>query len=331
MTDFTCFSTIACRRENNAFAVGPNGTVSIAVFVPSMDADTINTSRSVHVDRMVHEEPRLWCTFDTNCRKRDCSFRHSHKEDKNVTQLLHTTELRKGKKMGFNADVPKYAVVITIDSNTLKFLGVEVKQIVVNYWYEEQHGGELPPGHREAAERINAAVPPSAKFTGNAEVLEEYSLDPAGKRVPKYREYNMRRFYVETCLDVFNSHAEQVCFEAGVTLLAQWHRDLDYLGVYRQATVDLTTRECVAVVLRREIRRARKKGMAVAMKWGRERIVSTFSHPLRDYESMHNIHALFYQLTGEGSNPHPPLTDENYIADRNWVLDYINELCYAGL
>jgi hypothetical protein len=46
---------------------------------------------------------------------------------------------------------------------------------------------------------------------------------------------------------------------------------------------------------------------------------------------MYNIHALFCQLTGKSSNPHPPLTDENYIAERNWVLQYVNELCYAGL
>jgi hypothetical protein len=172
----------------------------------------------------VHEEP---CTFDINCQKLDCPFRHS--DNKKVTQLLHTTVLRKGETMGFNAKFPTDAVVITIDSNTLKVLGVEVKPIVVDYWYEEQHGGELPPGHREAADRINAAMPNSAKFTGNAEVLEEYSLDPAGKRVPKYRVYNMRRFYVETCLDLFNSHAEQVCFEDFVTILGQMHCDLDYL------------------------------------------------------------------------------------------------------
>jgi hypothetical protein len=315
MSEFTCFSTIACRRENNAFAVGTNGTVSIAVYVPPMNADTINTSRSVHVDRMVHEESRLWCTFDTNCRKRVCSFRHSHKENMMVTQLLHTTELRKGEKMGFNAEVPSNAVVITIDSNTLKVLDVEVKKIVVDYWYEEQHGGELPPGHREAAARINAAVPPSAAFTRNAEVLEEYSLDEAGNRVPKYREYNMRRFYVETCLDVFNSHAEQVCFQAGVTVLGQHHPRL---------------RNVAAEMVRSEIRRARKKGSAVAVQSKHPEIVSTFSHPLRDYESMHNIHALFCQLTGKGSNPHAPL-DKKYIAERNAVLQYVNELCYAGL
>jgi hypothetical protein len=325
MTEFTCFSTEGCRRENNAFAVGANGAVSIAVYVPSMDADTIHTSRSVHVDRMVHDVSALRCTFDTNCRKRDCSFRHTHKENKKVTQLLHTTELRRGEKMGFNAEVPTNAVVITIDSNTLKFLGVEVKPVVVDYCYEdqhdeeqhseEQHGGELPPGHREAAARINAAVPRSAAFTRKAKVLEEYSLDPAGNRTAKYREYNMRRFYVETCLDVFNSYAEQLCFQAGVTVLGQHHPRL---------------RNVPAEMVRSEIRRARKKGIAVAVQTKHPEIVSTFSHPLRDYESMYNIHALFCQLTGKGSNPHPPL-DRNYIAERNAVLQDVNELCYAGL
>jgi hypothetical protein len=316
MTNFTCFSTIACRRENNAFAVGPNGTVSIAVYVPSMDADTIHTSRSVHVDRMVREFSNAPCKFDTNCWKRDCPFLHSQTEKNKIrTQLLHTTELRKGEKTGFNAEVPNDAVVITIDPSTLKVLGVEAKRIVVDYWYEDQHGGELPPGHREAAERINATVPRSAAFTRNAEVLEEYSLDEAGNRVPKYREYNMRRFYVETCLDVFNSHVEQVCFQAGVTVLGQQHSRL---------------RNVPAELVRSEIRRARKKGLAVAVQTKHPEIVSTFSHPLRDYESMYNIHALFCQLTGKGSNPHPPL-DRNYIAERNAVLQDVNELCYAGL
>jgi hypothetical protein len=307
---FIYFSPKECRRDDDAIAVHADGTVSIAIFVPLATPTIIEYARDGHIDHVYWGISDIKCKFDGNCTvPHRCTFRHASRANMEIKILKKITDLKPTERSGFVEGESNEAVVITLDPNCPDSAPIRtsVRRVQVKYWHAET----LPPLHAEAAERMNNGL--SGLYTGDVKRFDEYTLDERGKRVRMERWYTLLRFYVETCMDRFNDCAQKICLGAGVpvTLMGQRY---SYPPARR-------------VIKNEEM--ADEKVTAVIVTKKDPNTVCCFSHPLRDYECMYNIHTLRMVLTGS-THPHPILT-QAYMDARNEVLRYVNKMCYANL
>jgi hypothetical protein len=305
---FVCFSPKECRREDDAIAVHADGTISLAICIPPATPKIIEYARDGHIDHMYWGISEAKCYGDPNCTKSMCTFRHTKGVNKEMKLLKKIMDLKPSERAGFQEGESSEAVVFTFDPTSLDAAPIRtsVRQVQVRYWHAET----LPPLHAEAAHRMNHSL--SGPYTGDVMRFDEYIMDERGNRVRKDRCYTFLRFYVETCMDRFNDYAQDVCFAAGVpvTLMGQRY---PYPPARR--------------VIKNE--KAGDKVTAVIVTNKDPNTVCCFTHPLRDYECMYNIHTLHMVLTKRTTHPHPAPT-QAYLDERNEVLKYVKRMCYAN-
>lgn len=316
MSKFYCYTSLACRREDDAVAVNEDGSISVAIVLPT-DTNAVNTCCSKHIDHMRISISDVKCRFDRSCTNAKCTFLHTNPAKNNpFTELVKVTPLKPNERAGFQEGKKTKAIIIKMYPIENRAETAYIDDINVEFIYQEQ---PMPPSHLEQALRFANDPKYAGQYTGDIMIFDEYTLTKEGEKKRVERLYDLRRFFLETCLDEFSSAAFAYSLPLGSILMAQ---------AYNEGKT------------RFEVRRNRVKGTAFMIDKDNMHnladmgiasgsyVLCSFTHPLRDYECMHNILALAKLLPG-GESTFNEHEDDTYLIERNRILKYINNMCYA--